>query len=398
MRILVLCNVPPGTVGGAEVQALQLAQRWSANGHEVTVAGPDNVPERGAGLRIERLPLWRAHRVTRAVSYLAVVLRFLWRKRREFDVVYCRFLREQAFAAALARRAHLIDRPVIACPASTSSAGEAERIARSPVRGIWLHVFRRGLSVINATSSRIEHEIRGVGLQGLPIGRIPNGTEIPPAPTRHPRPAVAPLELLFVGRLVPEKGIDVLLDAVHRVRLAGIEVRLRIVGSGPLEAQLSETITRLSLAESVVLRGALAPSRVAAEFASADAFVLASRIEGMPGVLLEAMAHSLPVIATRVSGAEDIVDAPFGWLVPPGDPVALADAIAAAARLAPDELTKMGRCARQEACERYDVDLVAGRYLKLFAQLTGTRSAAADDPELAGHADRPAASAARAPK
>ena len=368
MRILVLSNVPPGVVGGAEVQALLLGRHWAGAGHEVLIAGQDNVPDRAERLTVLRIPLLRRSRAARGASYLLGVLWLLWRRRREFDVVYCRFLREHAFAAALARQLGLIAQPVVACPASTSTAGEAARIARSPVRRVWLHVFRHGLSAINAMSRRIELEVRELGLGNVAISRIPNGVVIP----MRPSPRVGrsrPFQLLFVGRLVVEKGIETLLDAARRVRDAGFCFNLRIVGDGPLRTQLADTVRTLALGDCVTLMGALPPARIAEQFAASDLFVLPSLLEGMPGVLLEAMAHALPVVATRVSGSEDVVDPSVGWLVPVGEAPALAVAIGRAIGLGCDGLAAMGSRAREKACSTYDIELTANRHLQLFSEL-----------------------------
>lgn len=380
MRILVLSNVPPGAVGGAEVQALLLARRWAVAGHDVVVAGHDNRPTTEGRLSVLRLPVWRQSRATRAASYLASVLWLLWRERRRTDLVYCRFLKEQAFAASLARCLALIRHPVVACPASTSTSGEAAYIARSRFRWVWLSVFRRGRTVVNAMSRRIEDEMRSLGLEQACISRIPNGVALPPAGEFYSRRETGPVRILFVGRLVAEKGLDTLLAAVQLLIEAGRVFELRVVGDGPLRPEIQDQIQALSLDTRVTLVGSLPPDAVMRQFATADLFVLPSRLEGMPGALLEAMAHGVPAVATRVSGSEDVLDGAIGWLVPVGDRQALADALRAAIDLGRDGLGRMGIAARQKAARDYDIERVAALYLDLFGELIEQANPSVNSP------------------
>jgi glycosyltransferase involved in cell wall biosynthesis len=351
------------------VQALLLARHWAAAGHDVVVAGHDNRPTTEGRLSVLRLPVWRRSRATRAASYLASALWLLWRARHRTDLVYCRFLKEQAFAASLARCLALIRHPVVACPASTSTSGEAAYIARSRFRRVWLGVFRRGHTVVNAMSWRIEDEMRQVGLEHACISRIPNGVAIPSASGLCARREPGPVRILFVGRLVTEKGLDTLLAAAQLLIEAGRVFELRLVGDGPLRQEIQDQIRALSLDARVTLVGRLPPDAVTRQFATADLFVLPSRLEGMPGALLEAMAHGVPAVATRVSGSEDVLDGTTGWLVPVEDWQALADALRQAIDLGRDGLGRMGIAARQKAARDYDIERVAALYLDLFGEL-----------------------------
>ena len=159
---------------------------------------------------------------------------------------------------------------------------------------------------------------------------IPNG--IDPGPIdRAPRLVRSEIGVeenahlaLFVGRIDRQKGVSDLLEAAREVASQRPEWRLVIVGDGPLRPELetaSQIVRWLGRREDV-------PSILKA----ADVLVLPSLWEGMPNVILEAMAASLPVVATRVEGSEDLViPGVTGWLVPPGDPTALATALRDAA-------------------------------------------------------------------
>ena len=143
-----------------------------------------------------------------------------------------------------------------------------------------------------------------------------------------PRPeGVAPV-LLFVGRLAAIKGLLVLLDAVAALRPRYPDLQLVLVGDGPDRARLEARAAEPDLAGAVRFTGYRAQAEVADDLAACDVFVLPSFAEGVPVVLMEAMAARRPVVATRVAGVAELVeDGASGLLVPPGDPVALTAAI-----------------------------------------------------------------------
>ena len=141
-----------------------------------------------------------------------------------------------------------------------------------------------------------------------------------PSPSPHLRGASGDVHLLAVGSITPRKGYDVLMDALGSLKDLGWH--LTIVGdtrSDAAFARLMADIVRLDLRERVALTGGADRTRLEELYASADVFVLASLFEGYGMVFGEAIAHGLPVVATRVGAAQDIVPADAGLLVPPGD-------------------------------------------------------------------------------
>ena len=126
--------------------------------------------------------------------------------------------------------------------------------------------------------------------------------------------------ILFVGRLVPVKGVSVLLGAFGHIASAFPDATLTIVGDGPDRAELQAKAAKLGLDNRVAFTGALSQQQVAARMATSDLFVLPSFAEGLPVVLMEAMASGLPVIATPVAGIPELVeDRVTGRLVEAGD-------------------------------------------------------------------------------
>jgi glycosyltransferase involved in cell wall biosynthesis len=134
--------------------------------------------------------------------------------------------------------------------------------------------------------------------------------------------------VLFVGNLVPVKGIDVLLEACARLSQQGTAFQLHIVGQGPLRGQLQQQAERLGTAGRVHWHGSIPQVLLPEWYQAADVFVLPSRSEGVPNVLLEASGCETPWVATRVGGIPEIAEMGRGRIVSSESPVELAAAIA----------------------------------------------------------------------
>ncbi len=133
--------------------------------------------------------------------------------------------------------------------------------------------------------------------------------------------------LVAVGRLVPVKGFQYLIEACSVLKARGRSLACRILGEGPLKPELQAQINRLGLQETVELRGSQSQLELAEWYRAADMTVLTSLSEGVPNVLLESVACGTPFVATHVGGVPEIADLRHDRLVPPESPVALADAI-----------------------------------------------------------------------
>jgi colanic acid/amylovoran biosynthesis glycosyltransferase len=163
--------------------------------------------------------------------------------------------------------------------------------------------------------------------------------------------------IVVVARLNPVKRLDVMLTACAALRDRGVNFRCVVLGDGPCRDELAEQLRSLRLKDSVDLLGATEQSDVAAWLSRASIAALSSEREGMPVCLMEAAAAGVPVVAPRVGGIPELVEhGVTGLLVPPDDPVALADALAELLR---DHqcARRMGEAARRRAEERFSVAL-----------------------------------------
>jgi glycosyltransferase involved in cell wall biosynthesis len=181
------------------------------------------------------------------------------------------------------------------------------------------------------------------------------------------RPAREVVELLSIGRLEPMKGFAVLIAAVAELVRAGEPLRLTIVGDGPQRAALEALAARELPAGAFAFTGALGAPDVTRRLAEADIFCLPSFAEGVPVVLMEAMASGLPVIATQIMGIPELVrDGESGLLVPPGRPEPLAAAIRRLAR-EPELRAAYSKAGRATVEGSFDVRDSARTLQALFA-------------------------------
>jgi len=147
-------------------------------------------------------------------------------------------------------------------------------------------------------------------------------------PARNAAPET--VEILCVGRLTPAKGQHLLIDAVERLARQSRPVRLRLVGSGPDESSLREHASHTEFPQSVIFEGAVNQDRIRSLYAAADIFCLPSFAEGVPVVLMEAMAMGIPCVTTHITGIPELIrNGIDGLLVAPSDLDALVEALAA---------------------------------------------------------------------
>jgi glycosyltransferase involved in cell wall biosynthesis len=183
-------------------------------------------------------------------------------------------------------------------------------------------VLRRAAAVTAVSSFLASDAAKALG---VPVHTIPL-TPMPMAMTMFPDPDAARSGAIFVGRLTRQKGVHDLLDALARLKRAGLSIDLTVVGDGPERAALKAQAIALGLP--VMFTGFVPPERVFDHLAGKRIFILPSVNEGLGLAVAEALALGVPVVATRSGGIPDLMrDPEAGALVPPGNPGALAEAI-----------------------------------------------------------------------
>jgi glycosyltransferase involved in cell wall biosynthesis len=185
--------------------------------------------------------------------------------------------------------------------------------------------------------------------------------DVPDAPV----PDVA--RLVCVGRLCEQKGQLLLVEAVSGLAARGIPCELVLAGDGEMRSDIEAAIARHRVGDQVRITGWIDSARVRAEILGARALVLPSFAEGLPVVIMEALALRRPVVTTFVAGIPELVRAgESGWLVPAGDVGALATAMAEALACPRETLDRMGEAGRARVMERHSVETEAAKLAEHF--------------------------------
>src|SRR5438132_2960623 len=191
---------------------------------------------------------------------------------------------------------------------------------------------------------------------------------------RGPTPVPQASRLVFVGRFYPEKGVVILVEAAAKLKREHLRVELILIGDGPSRAEIEQAIARHGLADEVKLLGWQGSERIREEILGSRALVLPSYAEGLPIVLMEALALHRPVVSTQVAGIPELVQPGIsGFLVPPGSPDDLAEAIRAVMLASIEQLGEMGRRGAARVAQRHDARTNARQLEALFSQAVCTR-------------------------
>lgn len=430
LRICVLSFMFAPFIGGAEVQAEKHARQMQALGHEALVVTLRHYRSWQRMEMLDGLPIIRAGGLYRKDGRLNIgrsgrlfidIAMFwtLWRLRDQYDVIHSTQLSSSGAIAALIGRltnklvllsiqsagpgkqqearlrkqgarlmadtlANRLDQDLLRVETKDWIPGDLEHFMQVvPVSGrLWLRFCKskQSRAFYQVLSNRCYDYLTENGFQSEQIVRIPNGVD-----TEKFRPALLPADperaerlITCVARLEYPKGVDVLLHAWGRMMnepaswRERLQPRLRIVGEGIFRLQMERIITELGIQDSVELAGKRRD--VVALLQQSWGFVLPSRWEGMPNALLEALACSLPCVATRVSGSEDIIqDGVNGLLVEPECPIEMACALR---RIIEDSALaqQLGQAARNTIVSEYRIEAIAERCLHLYYHLLSQRN------------------------
>lgn len=178
-----------------------------------------------------------------------------------------------------------------------------------------------------------------------------------------------PSERRFVciGRLSEQKGHLLLVEAVNQLVKAGFKFKLIFVGDGPLRPEIEQLINRLGLENYIEITGWATNTQVQQQILASQVFVLPSFAEGLPVVLMEALALSRPVISTYIAGIPEVVEqGKNGWLVPAGSLEDLTLALKTALTTPLEELTTMGKFGALKVAEHHNIHIEAQKLIRLF--------------------------------
>jgi len=359
--------------GGAESQLRTIALYLKRLGHHVTIVtpllpyGPQITAQRCFGLPVGRIAYPRVPLLGAGIMCVRAAALLLGRG-RSYDAWHVHIGHHMGAVACLLGA--VLRKPVVV---KISGWWELEqglmRDKRGPIDIIALKLLKKA-TVVQAISTRIATELAKHGFPADRVLVLPNAVDTSRFRARtQPRPAGSPFTAVFVGRLVPEKELTMLVDAWAEAFRGRTDVRLRFVGKGALEEPLREQAARLGIADHLDFLGH--SDRVEDVLAEADVGVLPSRIEGLSNTLLEFMACGLPAVASRISGSEDfVVPGRNGWLFPVGDVTALRDCLLEAAALPRQRLVDMGVQARADVDDKASVGKVVGRLMALYRRAT----------------------------
>ncbi len=357
------------TPAGMQRQAALLVSRLVRRGFDVRIistVAPRNLLSR-AGRPVEGLPDVPVVRIPTTRTPMFELAARAWLARRGgADVLYGIGWHAGVHAAGIAARTRT---PIVLKYAASGQLGDFAQLSGRPAARACLDAVARHVCI----SAEIRKEVLAAGIPAEKVVSIPNGVD-PDGWSVGEEPAPLPWTdgrvVLFIGRLCRQKRVDVLLDAFARVAPDLPDVRLAVIGDGPLRAVLETQTAALSLGETVAFLGVR--HDVPALHRTASLLVLPSEGEGMPNVVLEAFAAGTLVVATDVTGITDIARADReALLVPPGDPDALASAILRA--LTDPELAgRLTDAGRARVRDAFDIDLIADRYTALFTDIAHT--------------------------
>jgi GalNAc-alpha-(1->4)-GalNAc-alpha-(1->3)-diNAcBac-PP-undecaprenol alpha-1,4-N-acetyl-D-galactosaminyltransferase len=355
--------IPSLGAGGAERVATLLANEWNANGHDITLvtfdaSGTEPFFALDAGVSLRELAAFASRGLAAKLgTNVARVSRLRALLRELHPDVGVAFMTEANVIALWASRG-------LGVPVVISERNQPDRAGLGRA-----HKLARRLTYPLATALVVQTDAIASWAKArfrIPVHVIPNPVRLDAGDARREEGDVQ--WLISLGRLAPQKGFDILVRSFAAIASKHPNWRLAIYGEGPDRPLLERLRAESGCADRILLPGLTKDP--AAALSKASLFVLASRFEGYPNALLEALAQGLPVLATACPGGTvEILANAHGMLVPPDDIGAMTTALDA--MLSAPDLRDAYAWKARRAVTGLDVATVGRRWLDLFAGLKG---------------------------
>jgi glycosyltransferase involved in cell wall biosynthesis len=375
LKILnIISNYYP-IVGGAEKECHKLSLKLKEMGHDVTVltSYKDNLIPHEI---IDGIPVYRKIRGWHLyeLTYIISVFVLLFRFRKKFDHVICFGLHRFTVPAIIFCR--LTGKKVFFRVESARETGDIYSMQQLKFGNLILSFSKLAHGAI-IISNEIEKELLKIGFPQKKITKIPNTVDTNKFFPKIKKNEAQPLTINFIGRLHQKKGVDILINAIKKLKDKSFDFRVSIVGDGPLKKDLTMLVNNLKLEDRIFFTGT--QKEPLPFYQQADIIAMPSYAEGLPLVLLEAMACKAAIVATEIGGITDVIvkkssgkihEKSFcicenGILVLPGDIEGLTIALE---QLIQDRRLReeLSQKAYETVLESYTLDKVILRYLDLF--------------------------------
>ena len=366
IRILLIIGLYYPVIGGAERECQKHAESFQRLGFKVIVLTQyiKGLPEFEI---INGVSVYRAIKPTKpwAITYLLSVLRFMIKKRNEYDVVQSYGIFYHTTASVIMK--YIYKKKVINRLESAGQNGDLGRIKKIKYGFLVKLSWKKGDKLI-AISREIYNDLINSGVHKEKITYIPNSVD-----TEYYTPFISkrwdfPINILFVGRLSEEKGVNILLHAMMQVVGKGFnDLSLTIAGDGPLREELEEKVNDLAITKYVRFVGSI--NNVIQYYHNSHVLVIPSNWEGLPLVLLEGMACGLAIVASNLGGnQEGIEDGINGLLFSPGQVTELSSKIIYFLEHL-GKAKEMGKISREKAVAHFSLRQNIHKYVELYKSL-----------------------------
>ncbi|GAB1470839.1 hypothetical protein MASR2M66_17170 [Chloroflexota bacterium] len=379
--VMMVNEFSPLPVGGAETQAERLSEYFAKHGWQVWVVTrhADGLLEREdrSGFQIVR-PRTIGHGKMRTISFMLGALVYLLKMRRHYQILHAHLAFGPAFVAVLLGR--FFGKKVIVKLGGSNAIGDVQ-VSMKTWRGrLRFWAIRRWADIVVALTDVMRNEALQIGIPPERIRILNNGIDASAYVYSAEEKLQAKKQLgqagnpiaLFVGRLDPVKSLTTVIDGMEIVRTSNPALRFMIVGDGIERAALELQVKQQGLEGNVIFAGD--QRDVSPYLKAADMFVLPSLTEGISNALLEAMASSLPCLATPVGGNNEVLDyGKYGVMLPVADVQAWANALLELGS-DPGKRQLLGQKARERIMTTYDFSVVGAQYEQMYNELISEKS------------------------